>query len=1365
MKQRILHLSISLFLLVGLISIPFWIKIHYHTPENLDFLINTKPFKKSVKTDKQKLPQNISKIIKQNKDTANLSLSKKQKQAQFEFFLQNHPYSKRPHLSKQAWKKYPKKDRPDLAMEQDFLLTLDPTLGTIPSEAKQVAYEQTQASLITKAGIPINWIERGPDNIGGRTRAIMFDPNDATDKKVWAGGVFGGLWYNDDITDANSSWQHISSFWDNIAISAIAHDPSNTQVFYVGTGEGYYGGGFARGNGIWKTIDAGTTWTQLSSTNNNIDFRYVNDIEVTSTGVVIAGTRSGIQRSTDGGNTWIETHNDDIMDLEKSQSGDLYLGDSDGEIHKSTDNGLTWSVDIAPTGGDRVEIACAASNNNILYAISEGGTNNSDIVWFKKSVDGGTTWTDVTIPLNTNGGGGHFTRGQGWYDLILAVHPTNPNLVIAGGVDLHRTTNGGSTWAELTDWRPSPSAPHYAHADQHEILFRPNHPNQAIFGNDGGLSISTTVGDPTALPQTSGLIFATRVKDYNVTQFYSCAIQNENNQNYYLAGSQDNGTQQFQSVGINSTNEVTGGDGGYCFIDQDDANYQITSFTFNNYRRSTNGGASFSGIASDNSGAFINPTEYDSESNILYSNRGSSTQIKRISGISGTISQQNINLGLTMSSSSVTHLKASPHTSNRLFLGVGNGSIYRVDNANATPNTVEISTSPLPVASISCIEVGQHDDHLLVTFSNYGVVSVWETKDGGTTWTDKEGNLPNMPVRWAIYNPSNYDEVLLATEFGIWSTDDISETSVVWEASNTGLANVRCTMLKYRDVDKQVVVATYGRGLFTSDVFAGSHVSFEIDELDIIESTESSQDCLGYKDHIMNMKISSNPIGGVAQVTVETDVSTATESQDFEILTPMPLMFTPNGTTSLPFTIRVYDDVATEGTENIQLKYTLDAGTSNAIEASNNQVFVINLIDNDPAPNTLFTTFFTEDWNSGSFDTNDWAIDGENLTINANRANFIWFPQIDNYEQMLTSKVLDATQFTNVKMDYDFILANDNNTFECQMAVEYKKTSESTWTLLENFSNHALSGQVTETYHLIDQSLAVDNSEFQIRFRFYGENSFSLFAMAVDNIILKGNAPSEVASGIITVTGYVGAFQTVHFYDETKIIATIENLSDHDYGCTTVEIDRTGTSASIFYNTEAKGLVTDKTYKVTPTNPNTQGSYNITLYFTQDEIEGWENATGNSRNDLSILKSPESIASQTLAGSLYGLDATNNVYLTSNFLVTARFNTGFSGFAGCIFGTEGPLAEASVGLDNLFKEIKLYPNPTNHRITLETHKNIENIESKLLDMQGRVLLNFKGNLKDLETSINTKLKSMQAGTYLIYLKTLGKEGYLKFIKQ
>ncbi len=718
-----------------------------------------------------------------------------------------------------------KYDRPDLAVIQNFEMTKDPSSDVVPVSRALTVFKQIKSQPRLKAASAVNWIERGPNNVGGRTRALMFDPNDATGKKVWAGGVAGGLWYNNNITSGSSVWKNIDDFWANLAISSIAYDPNDTKVFYVGTGEGFYNADAVRGAGIWKTTDGGTTWSQLGSTDKE-DFYYVQKVAVTSKGTVLAATRNGLFRSTDGGATWSKLYSGRFADIEVASNNTIYASKgvfSTGEVRKSTNDGASWT-DVTPeTNGERIELAVSPSDPNTVYAIA---SNSRVIRWFKKTTNGGSSWSNVTIPRyktqSCSNSSDDFTRGQAWYDLILAVHPNNSNIVIVGGIDLYKSTNGGSSWGLISYWTGRCDA--YVHADQHAIQFSPVDNNEAIFGNDGGVFYSSNVGN------ASNPSFEARNNGYNVTQFYAADQENTSGSNYMLAGAQDNGSHKFTASGINSTDEVTGGDGAFCHIDQKNGNYQVTSYVYNNYYRSTNGGGSFGTILRDSDrGRFINPSEYDDNAKILYA-AANENQYYRISRMTGSPSANVISAGLAGFRASA--FKASPYTNNRIFIGTGTNrgeggsKIFRVDNANGTPSVTEIGTGSLPGnAYISSIDIGSNDDQIIITYSNYGIKSVWETRNGGSSWSNREGNLPDIPVRWVLYNPKNRNEVIVATELGVWSTENINVTSPKWVVTNTGLANVRCDMLQYRDSDGTVLVATHGRGVYTGKPFTGGSSS------------------------------------------------------------------------------------------------------------------------------------------------------------------------------------------------------------------------------------------------------------------------------------------------------------------------------------------------------------------------------------------------------------------------------------------------------------------------------------------------------------------------------------------------------------
>ncbi|MDH5609638.1 MAG: hypothetical protein OEY56_09160, partial [Cyclobacteriaceae bacterium] len=379
-------------------------------------------------------------------------------------------------------KAIPQSDRPDLSWQQNYLLTMDPVLMRPAPERLEAARLLVKRKLSEASARPgdntFPWVERGPNNVGGRTRAIVWDPTDASGKKVWAGGVSGGLWFTSDIYDAAVTWQKVNDFWDNLSISAIAVDPVNNQIMYVGTGEGW-GSGASRGDGIWKSTDGGSTWTKLTSSQN---FYYINDLIVRNEagiGVVYAAVRAdyyegswhglsaqGLQRSTDEGITFTQVMTNiagegepyAIADLELAADNTLWAGsvdnaysltdDGGGSILYST-NGTTWTLSTKRSGSQRVELACAPSNSNVVYALIE---NNGTVNEVLKTTNAGSTWINISQPndADTDIPATDFSRGQAWYDLILAVDPTNENTVIAGAIDLFRTTNGGTSWSQLS---------------------------------------------------------------------------------------------------------------------------------------------------------------------------------------------------------------------------------------------------------------------------------------------------------------------------------------------------------------------------------------------------------------------------------------------------------------------------------------------------------------------------------------------------------------------------------------------------------------------------------------------------------------------------------------------------------------------------------------------------------------------------------------------------------------------------------------------------------------------------------------------------------------------------------------------------
>lgn len=737
----------------------------------------------------------------------------------------------------------PKQDGVDLAIRQEIEATRDPNLGIVPKDrliaARAIQQDRFRQQSLMRAVPGMQWEERGPNNVGGRTRGLIFDRSDATKKKVWAAGVDGGVWRCNDITLAVPVWTRVDDFWANMAVTTLAQDPSNNSVIYAGTGEGWFNVDAVRGLGIWKTSNGGATWSQLASTATTPRFNYVQKIVVGSTGTVFACTRdSGLQRSTNGGVSWTRVLGQGLFTSTTNRAADVEIGANgyiyctmgifvnDG-IYRSTDGGVNWTKIYTATATEgRIEIACAPSNQDTIYALLHSlSTNGIGKVMRTSNATAVTpTWTTLTLPSWCDQGSTttDFTRQQAWYDLIATVDPAKAATVYIGGVDIMKSTNSGTSFTQVTRWSTfgCGTLP-VIHADIHNITFAPGSSTRMVAGTDGGVYFT----------DNGGTTFAQKNNGYNVTQFYGVAVH-PTTTNEFLAGAQDNGSHRFTTAGINSTTMVTGGDGAFPHIDQTTPNTQITSYVYNNWWVSTTGGGGpWVQRFKNNNGQFINPTDYDNTTDVLYcgnSNPNNTTfagsyfrwLTPATNGATANVTVTAFNLG------HITTVAVSPTVANRVYFGLSNGRVAYVNSANTASGTVAGNLIRTGTGSVSCVAVDPaNENHILVTYSNYGVTSVFETTDLGVNWTAVEGNLPDMPVRWAMFDPRNSDWALLATELGVWSTDDLNGASTDWQPTNNNLANVRVDHFQFRASDRLIAAATHGRGLFTSKVPADLFVA------------------------------------------------------------------------------------------------------------------------------------------------------------------------------------------------------------------------------------------------------------------------------------------------------------------------------------------------------------------------------------------------------------------------------------------------------------------------------------------------------------------------------------------------------------
>jgi hypothetical protein len=614
------------------------------------------------------------------------------------------------------------------------------------------------------------------------------------------------------------------------------------------------GTGLFLGDGIFKSLDNGLTWTQLATTVSGTPqtydnaFDFVHNVAVSQTnGYVFAAASNTIQRSTNGGTSWTTVlgsfANNAFSDIQITSTGILYATISSGGvtntgIWRSTNNGDSWTS-ITPVGYpttySRIVIGISPSSENLAYFLAEtspAGTLGHSLWQYNSTT---TNWLNRSANIPAFGGAVGDFDSQGAYDLVIKIKPDDPNFVIVGGTNLYRSTNGFSTSA-TTAWiggySPINNVSIYTdqHPDQHAIEFLPGSNIIVYTGHDGGISKTTDI--TTTFGGSEPVDWISLNNSYYTTQFYSISLAPENGSNAMMGGLQDNGTWFGNSAGSSNWSFYESGDGTIVEVAPVADDRVYTAYQLGGVRRRTRAGgflADFTPSGSTNK-IFVNPVVLDPNNSSLYyyaaGNGGNAGVWRNSNVINATPTIGWSYLSTTSISFFVTAVAVSTsNNANVVYFGSNTGPIRRIDNANtgSTPIVTDIKGS-LPNAYVSCIAIDPtNSNNALLTFSNYNIQSLWYTTNGGTSWTDVEGNLAGASgpsVRWAnIFYVSGVPHYFLATSVGVYFTILLNGASTVWtqEAVNE-IGNVVCTMLDWRNNDGTLAVATHGRGIFTTSI-------------------------------------------------------------------------------------------------------------------------------------------------------------------------------------------------------------------------------------------------------------------------------------------------------------------------------------------------------------------------------------------------------------------------------------------------------------------------------------------------------------------------------------------------------------------
>ncbi len=734
----------------------------------------------------------------------------------------------------------------------------------------QMAIEEANAMATTR-DVTINWEEMGPDNIGGRTRSILYDKD--VSGLIFMGSVSGGLWKS---TNNGDSWLRVAGDFSNNAVTCITQ-AINGDLYY-GTGEGFHDLGLNSplgyaapgfpGGGVWKSTDHGNTWSQLSATapvvnSTTSDWAYVNKLAVSTTDAskIYAATNKGIKISKDGGTTW--TNAGGIATA--SNAWDIKIG-SDGVVHAVSANKYYRAT--SPNGDDfttqmgvggfpaipqgRIEIGIAASNPSYVYAvIAETLVAGWSLYGMYKSTDGGQNWT-----LIAPGNSASFAPlgEQAGYDIALGISPTDPEKVFLGGQLSLFSYTPATGWVTLTNWFAEFFDPSiYIHPDMHAVVFNPTNPDQMLIGCDGG--IYRTSNASATYPS-----FESLNRNYITTQPYSVDAKTTGE---VIMGLQDNGCIyiDFNGNTAKAGREIWGGDAMTVEIAATNENAFFEEYFAGAVKRSSNSGtggfSSFFDTRIDAGGTGFPGQGADWIAPFELSEQGNEQSFFALgTGSSGgnvwvTLGALNFSINpdwfrFPATTGVVTCLAFTPD-GNTLFAGTSTGMMYRYSNLlavrdsgkfkypaiNSAADKWSAVDSGISVASVS-IGVNRYlrsiavdrlnNNNIVVTAARYAATSyVWRSTDAMSTFTfsDITGNLPKMPVWSSCIDYVNPNLILVGTDLGVYSRDI---TTSDWVEQNTGFERVpvmRIVQVPYYGQTDYTYIAGFGRGVFKSGSLVG----------------------------------------------------------------------------------------------------------------------------------------------------------------------------------------------------------------------------------------------------------------------------------------------------------------------------------------------------------------------------------------------------------------------------------------------------------------------------------------------------------------------------------------------------------------
>jgi PKD repeat protein/photosystem II stability/assembly factor-like uncharacterized protein len=897
-----------------------------------------------------------------------------------------------------------------------------------------------------------------PDNSGaGRITCIRFDP--VNTDIIYVGTPAGGLWKS---IDGGNTWNNLTDFMPVIGCSDVAIDPTNSNVLYLATGDN--DAGDSPSIGVLKSTDGGLTWNTTGLSFAPSQMRKVAKILIVpnAPNIVYAATSGGIYKTYDGGVNWYQVSQLGVMDLE-FKPGDpntIYAGKT--SFYRSTNAGVTWSVVTTglPASNSLCRLAIAvspAAPDNVYVLASQTGSYGFQALCV--STNSGASFAQKSNSPNILGWdpNGGDTDGQGWYDLSIAVAPYDANVIVTGGVNVWRSNDMGVSWSLDAHWYGGGGAP-YVHADVHDIVFQPDVTGHYFVGCDGG--VFKTAND--------GGSFTDISNNLCIAQIYRLGVSGSN-AGTLITGHQDNGTNV--KVGPNYFSGL-GGDGMDCFIDRTNDNNMFGELYYGDFNRSTNGGNNWQGATSGLTGSadWVTPWIQDPVNpNVLYAGYDQLFKSTNLGASwSPTGSQM---LGV------LKDIAVAPSNTQYIYTTTGLGLTKSTDGG-VTWST--ITPSLLSGGTITRIAISDYDEKKIwISVSGYTANrKVFFSADAGTTWTNMSFGLPNIPANCIVNVPGSMsDAVFVGCDAGVYYHDN---TMAGWQPYFLGLPNVPVFDLDIFRPTMMLRAATYGRGVWECAI-----------------ETSALQPLAAFSaDHRVVCP---------GQTVLFTDLSSYSPSS-------WSWSF-PGGTPSTSTQQNPSVVYNTPGTYAVTLVASNANGSATEVQTS---YITVNGAAQPPyVEDFVANTFLPQGW-SGVNNGNQAAFWNRNATVGHNTTGSAYF---DNYNNNLTGEQDDLlspgfnfTGYTSLTLTFDVAYARYNSTRSDTLEVLASTDCGATWTqiYLQGGANLSTASNTTSAFtptssqwrnESVNVNAYANNSSVIFAFRNHGRHGNFLW---LDNINISG---------------------------------------------------------------------------------------------------------------------------------------------------------------------------------------------------------------------------------------------------------------------